>query len=308
MYQTILVPLDGSKRAERILPYIEELARYFAARILLTQVIEPHIEFSGSSVADQDEAVEEFKLQTQQAEDYLSTIEERLEANGLQVQKQVFFGDVVKSIIMAAQGVKADMIAIASHGLTGLSQVFYGSVTAGVLHQVDRPLLIIRADSEEEIAEKEAYMYTRILVPLDGSKRAERILPFVEKLALGFNSEVIFLQVVQTDFAYISSYSYYTDAGLEKAEREKIRGEAEAYLGGQQGEFREKGIQARSLVTEGPVVRTIINVAEREGADLIAMASHGRTGLTRVFYGSVAAGVLHQVDRPLLIIRSEGEG
>jgi nucleotide-binding universal stress UspA family protein len=152
---------------------------------------------------------------------------------------------------------------------------------------------------------KEANMYHTILVPLDGSKRAERILPYVEKLALGFGSKLIFLQVVETNFAYASPYSYYTDAGLEKAEREKTRGVAVSYLEGLQVEFREKGFQAVFSVAEGPVVRTIINVAEQEGADLIAMASHGRSGLARVFYGSVAAGVLQQVDRPLLLIRAE---
>jgi nucleotide-binding universal stress UspA family protein len=148
-------------------------------------------------------------------------------------------------------------------------------------------------------------MYKKILVPLDGSKRAERILPYVEKLALGFDSKVVFLQVVETDFDFTSPYSYRTYTDLEKAGRENLIGEAEAYLKGLQGEFREKGIQARSLIAEGPVVRAIIHEAEREGADLIAVASHGRTGLARVFYGSVAAGVLHQVDRPLLIIRAE---
>ncbi|HUV92071.1 MAG TPA: universal stress protein, partial [Anaerolineales bacterium] len=71
---------------------------------------------------------------------------------------------------------------------------------------------------------------------------------------------------------------------------------------------RQKGIQAKSFVEQGPVVKTIINVAEREGVDLIAMASHGRSGLSRVFYGSVAAGVLNQVARPLLLIRAEGVG
>jgi nucleotide-binding universal stress UspA family protein len=62
------------------------------------------------------------------------------------------------------------------------------------------------------------------------------------------------------------------------------------------------------MVVRGPVVETIINVAEREGADLTAMASHGRTGLERVFYGSVAVGVLHHVDRPLLLVRSRRLG
>ena len=70
------------------------------------------------------------------------------------------------------------------------------------------------------------------------------------------------------------------------------------------GEFREKGIEARTRVVYGPVVQAIIDAAEGKDADLIAMASHGRSGLSGVFYGSVAAGVLHRVDRPLLLIRS----
>jgi nucleotide-binding universal stress UspA family protein len=88
-------------------------------------------------------------------------------------------------------------------------------------------------------------------------------------------------------------------------EYEQQAQEAAAYLAARQAEFREKGIEARTRVAFGPVVGEIINMAEREGADLIAMASHGRTGPARIFYGSVAAGVLHRVDRPLLLIRAE---
>lgn len=151
-------------------------------------------------------------------------------------------------------------------------------------------------------------MFKTILVPLDGSKRSEEILPYVEKLALGFDSKVVFLQVVQAVFVYGPPQDYFTAVTVEEANIETLKRESENYLSSLQGEFREKGIQARFIVTEGPVVQMIINVAEREGADLIALASHGRTGLARVFYGSVAAGVLHQVDRPLLMIRSEGTG
>jgi len=71
-----------------------------------------------------------------------------------------------------------------------------------------------------------------------------------------------------------------------------------------QGVFQEKGIEAKKYVIHGPVVEAIIKVAEQEGGDLIALASHGRSGLSQVFYGSVAAGVLHRIDRPLLLIRS----
>jgi nucleotide-binding universal stress UspA family protein len=97
-------------------------------------------------------------------------------------------------------------------------------------------------------------MYNTILVPLDGSKRAEAILAHVEQLAHRFGASVVLLQVIE------------------------------------------------------PVVNTIIEAAKSEEADLIALASHGRTGLSRVYYGSVAAGVLHRVDRPLLLVRSrDGE-
>jgi len=80
--------------------------------------------------------------------------------------------------------------------------------------------------------------------------------------------------------------------------------EARFYLAVRRGEFCEKGIEAQARVVHGPVVEAIIDVAEREGADLIAMASHGRNGLAWVFYGSVAAGVLQRVNRLLLLIRS----
>ena len=80
--------------------------------------------------------------------------------------------------------------------------------------------------------------------------------------------------------------------------------EAEIYLASQQGKLQQKDIPSQVCIAYGPAVKEISKAAEREGAELIAMASHGRTGLARVFYGSVAAGVLHRVDRPLLLIRS----
>ena len=83
--------------------------------------------------------------------------------------------------------------------------------------------------------------------------------------------------------------------------------QAESYLNSMKGEFREKGIDAKTCVVGGSVVRQIIDCALKENTDLVAMASHGRTGLARAFYGSVTAGVLNLIDRPLLIIRARGD-
>ena len=145
-------------------------------------------------------------------------------------------------------------------------------------------------------------MYRTILVPLDGSERADAILPHVEELAKCHEAEVVLLQVIEL----ISDVPYVAGASLDLSPETFAQwaAEAEAYLNRIQDKFREKGIETRTCVESGPVVETIISVAESESADLIAMASHGRTGLSRVFYGSVAAGVLHRVDRPLLLVRS----
>ena len=148
-------------------------------------------------------------------------------------------------------------------------------------------------------------MYHTILAPLDGSKHAEAILPHVQNLAQCYRAKVIFLQVVEPSPLIFEPNAVYPLFDQEELERRTK--EAETYLSARQGEFREKGIDTRTYVVHGPIVAEIIDAAEREGADLIAMASHGRTGLAQVFYGSVAAGVLHRVDRPLLLVRSSSD-
>jgi nucleotide-binding universal stress UspA family protein len=151
-------------------------------------------------------------------------------------------------------------------------------------------------------------MYQTILVPLDGSARAEHILPHVENLAIHYKAKVIFLQVMEP--LQIVNPSLHVTSALTDTVKESLNDfnsryeEINTYLSGRLGEFREKGIEVRKFVEQGPVVETIISVAQRENADLIAIASHGRSGMSRVFYGSVASGILQQIDRPMLIIRS----
>ena len=144
-------------------------------------------------------------------------------------------------------------------------------------------------------------MYHKILVPLDGSKRAEKILPHVEELALRFKAKVIFLHVIEYKAVPTSEGLYIN---LSDQEFDQVKKQAETHLAGIQGVFRGIKIESQSRVIYGSAVEGIINIAALEDVDLIALASHGRGGLARVFYGSVAAGLLHRVDRPLLIIRS----
>jgi nucleotide-binding universal stress UspA family protein len=147
-------------------------------------------------------------------------------------------------------------------------------------------------------------MYKTILVPLDGSKRAERILPHVENLAMHSHATLILIQVVEPPPLIVGPEG---DITLHQQDMERLTSNAEDYIAATRGKLQEKGIETLTRVAHGPVVEAIITAAEREGADLIAIASHGRSGLSQVFYGSVAAGVLHRIDRPLLVIRSHAE-
>ena len=146
-------------------------------------------------------------------------------------------------------------------------------------------------------------MYRKILVPLDGSKRAEAILPHVEEMAQLYQAEVILLQVMASDT--LSAAAYHRPPHIELDTMFKQHEEqAKTYLESRHAALQNKGIHACVLVESGPIVSTIIEVAQREEADLIAIASHGRSGLSRALYGSVAAGILSQFNRPLLLVRS----
>lgn len=148
-------------------------------------------------------------------------------------------------------------------------------------------------------------MYKTILVPLDGSKRAESILPHVETLARSFKGKVIFFVAIEP----VLMLEYNEIIGISEfmEKNDYLKEKTAEYLDSLQKKFSKKGIEVQTLIGHGPAVKAIVDAAERENADLVAMASHGRTGLSRTFYGSIAAGVLQRIDRPLLLIRSRGD-
>ncbi len=152
-------------------------------------------------------------------------------------------------------------------------------------------------------------MYKTILVPLDGSHRAEAILPHAQQLAALFEAELIFLQVFElshlVNLPGVDESDFPALPHIGKEELQDHIDEAQKYLSKMVGIAAEIGIRSRSRIAYGPVASSIINTAIEEEVDLIAMASHGCGGLQGVYYGSVAAGVLQRVDRPLLIVRSQ---
>ncbi len=145
-------------------------------------------------------------------------------------------------------------------------------------------------------------MYKKILVPLDGSKRAEAILPHVKNLALCFKTEVILFIVIEP--GRLLEHDVIIGMSIFQEKLDQQIKETESYLASLLEQFREEDIKVQTLIAHGPVVKSILDAAKSENADLLAMASHGRSGLSRTFYGSISAGVLQRIDRPLLLIRS----
>jgi len=148
MYTSILVPLDGSPRAEKILPHAAEMARRYGAEIILLKVDEPEVVLGRDEVVEADRYVEDRERRHAETQSYLAMIMRRLGEEGVGVTVAVAHGSAVRAILETARVCNASIVAMASHGVNALTRQFYGSTVAGVLQQIDRPLLLIRSRRE----------------------------------------------------------------------------------------------------------------------------------------------------------------
>ena len=143
-------------------------------------------------------------------------------------------------------------------------------------------------------------MYNRALVPLDGSSVAEAIIPFILDIAGPLDIEVVLLRVVEPIAPMVIEGSRH----VEVEDVEARRTDAEEYLAPVAVELRNKGVRVESRVRRGSTTEEIVAAARETGADLIAMSTHGRGGLGRLMFGSVAQAVLGHVDMPVLLMRA----
>lgn len=147
-------------------------------------------------------------------------------------------------------------------------------------------------------------MYKRVLVPLDGSERAEAILPFVEQVAGPLDAEIVLLHVVEPPLAG----EIMASAGVVSPDAWLIREmEAKQYLGGVERRLSAKGLRVQRRLQIGRALDEILAMVTTSGADLIAMATHGRSGPARLLFGSVAEAVLRSSPVPVLMFRVSGE-
>lgn len=299
MYSQVLVPLDGSKTAERVLP----LARYFArgGHVELLGIVDitemtRHIAASHASMIPTmvDGA-------TKNLSDYLDRTQKNFPVGT--VRCTVRLGDAAETIIESAAADERTLIAMATHGRSGLDRWLLGSIAEKVLRGASNPVLMVRAKEEKNPSWEMASM-KRVVAPLDGSELSERILPHVEGLAKQLDVAVTLLGVYGGPMAAGGTGDGVYNAGSMEAFIAGLRGETVAYLEKATEDLKRKGLEKISFAArEGLAADEIISMA-REPDTLIAMCTHGRTGIKRWMLGSVAETVVRHADSPTLIVRA----
>jgi nucleotide-binding universal stress UspA family protein len=299
MYDEILIPLDGSKTAEKVLPYARYLAKRFKITIELLAVIDiaeiaAHMSADTARFLDTliDDGVKRSTI-------YLGGVARTFP--GSNVKCSVERGRAEEVIIARAAADRAMLITMATHGYSGLNRFLLGSVAEKVLRGTANPLLLVRA-TEEATPDGEATLKS-IIVPLDGSELAESVLPMVAGLAKKLNLEIQLFQ------AYHIPYSVYAgDEGYFSANYDEliggVRDEASKYLDKKAAELKDLGVAKVSCLTkEGFPGDEIVSLGQKTPDNLIVMCSHGRSGVRRWVLGSVAETVVRHSGDPVLITR-----
>jgi nucleotide-binding universal stress UspA family protein len=301
METRILVPLDGSRLAEQALPYAMTLGKRLPAELVLFCAI--------SIPSDVQEALDKAGLRPDplyeqleiEASEYLEALSHVLSKSDLSFSPVVLRSLAADAIVEYAEQRDIQFIVMASHGYSGLKRWTHGSVAERVLQSAPVPVLLVRAKEETAQGLPEPRPCRRILVPLDGSRLAEQVLPTIIPIARALGCEIILFRVLITETAGPLTGRWYLpqNSSFETADED-----ARAYLERVATYVQEQGTQVSTATYVGPVAKSIIDYAESHDVDLIAMCTHGRTGIARWALGSVADRVLRAGDKPILLVRA----
>lgn len=296
MFEHLLIPLDGSSLAECVLPHGLAMARALGARATLLQVVEQ------AESAGRTRAIDPLEWHYSEAEAgaYLQDVAERLRLAGLPTAQVLLQGDPAERVIDHAQAEHVDLILLSSHGRSGLSGWNVSSVVQKILARARVSTLLVPA-YHPVTAEVAALRYERILVPLDGSQRAECVLPLVGALAAQDASQILLAHVVRMPEMPRRAPPSREDQELAHALTERNRLEVSRYLEELLARLSMPA-EVRLLVDEH-VAATLQQLALEEKVDLVLLSAHGYSGGTRWPYGSLPTSFIMYGNTPLLIVQ-----
>jgi nucleotide-binding universal stress UspA family protein len=296
MFSSILVPLDGSGFGEHALPLAATVARKGGGRVHLAHV--HTLLFGGVEQFDSD-----MDLAARDAERrYLERAAHRLAGARAPADYAVLEGSVVEALEGHVGSLGPDLVVMTTHGRGPLSRFWLGSVADQLLRRLTVPVLLVRPHGDPPDPAGDVAI-RHVLVPLDGSPLAEEVLPEATALGVLAGARFTLLRVVSPP-AYGFEPATMAAPLVSPTVIDGMVGQARDYLEGMAGPMRERGldVRARVVIDAGPAAG-ILEEARAGGCDLIALTTHGRHGLPRLFLGSVADKVVRGADAPVLVLR-----
>jgi nucleotide-binding universal stress UspA family protein len=287
MLNTVLVPLDGSSLAECVLPHAVAIAKAFDAQITLLNILEQPSESLRMPKADPLD----WYLKKTEADIYLSGVKTRLEECSLSVKKMFLEGRATEQIVELAHTSNADLLILSSHG---------GSIVQQILQRIRTSTLIIRTNQPNTVQISDL-RYRRLLVPLDGSRRAGATLPMATALAQAHQAELLLVHVVNKPEMARHMPLTLEDEELTNRFVERNREEGTKYLEHLQAHLTAH-VQTHLLVSDN-VAATIQGFSEQEQIDLLILSAHGYSGEAKWAYGGVTNRFITDGTMPLLIVQ-----
>lgn len=294
MYDSILVPTDGSEHAVRAAEHAAAIARAFEAEIHVVNVVDIQAAggpFSAGGVDDEFVA----RLEAE-GEDALVDVRDALDERGVQtVVTDVIEGKATEQILNYADEQDVDAIAMGTHGRTGIEHFVTGSVTEHVVRFADVPVLTARATDGSRLADG----YEEVLVPTDGSKYAGVAFDHGIAVAQAFGARVHAVNVVNVSDLAADPGAAPTDGVIEAFEQA-----GERATEGVASAASDAGLEAVTAVRRGTPARALLDYAEEQDIDLLAMGTAGRTGPSRYLLGSTSERVIRHSDVPVLAVNA----
>lgn len=287
MNKRILCPLDGSYLSDEILTQVRRILGKQDAEVILLHVLPA----PGAAPSAEHEA------ELRRANYHLDRQREALQKEGTTTRCELATGDdPAQEIVRFADRCEPWLVAMSSHGRTGFDRWVRGSVAERVMERCRFPILTANPAGLGNSAEKAQLRFSRILVPVDGSECAMAILPMVAELARMYESTVMLFYVAPMPKVHgeldPNLVKYWTAA------------EAAPVLEPYRAQMVKEGVAAKIITAAGDPAQEILRASEQGQCDLVAMTTHGRTGLSRWLYGSVAEKVLRHLRWPLLVKRT----
>lgn len=297
MFTHLLVPLDGSRLAESALPVAAELGQRLRVKITLLHILEqspPETVHGDRHLSRPDEAV----TYLAQSAQWLAS---KAPTASFMVHQQEG-ADVAATIAARASEVGADLVVLCTHGRGGVRGLLFGRVAQQVLQHGTIPVFLVQPSPR---GREQPFSCRRLLVPLDGSAMAETALPSASAIAGAFGAEMLLVMVVPTvetvsgDRAAATRLMPTAAAAVLDVEA----AQAEIYLHRMVEQLQDEGRAASAVMERGDPVRALLDTTAQRTIELIVMATHGRSGVSAVWAGSVASRIIAHSTRPVLLVR-----